>query len=249
MNRGLIVVLTVLGFSAAHGAGPLDPPHAHAAARKPNVVFLLVDDLGWGDFGFNGAEFYETPNIDRLATEGMRFNNGYAACTVCSPSRAAILTGCYPARLKLTDWITGHKKPYAKLSVPEWETRLAHSRILLPEALKEGGYDTAYFGKWHIQDQTFDRDDVAHHGFDINSGGKDIGMTDDAIQFLSQGKTQPFLAVVSYYNPHDICEWGRKKAGRTQDVAMHNGEVANPRTSRAVGGCAWCCRMHTQANM
>ena len=104
-------------------------------------------------------------------------------------------------------------------------------QISLGNQAKKGGYNTAYFGKWHIQEQTFGRDDQAHHGFDVNTGGKDTGMTDDAIQFLSQAKAtasapqKPFLAVVSYYNPHDICEWGRKKAGRTDRVTMHNGDV------------------------
>ena len=149
-----------------------------ASADKPNIVFLLVDDLGWGDFGFNGAAFYETPHIDRLASEGMRFNNGYAACTVCSPSRAAILTGRYPARLKLTDWITGHTRPYAKLSVPEWNTRMEHERVLLPEALKEGGYDTAFIGKWHLMPigkPEFEQHYPTAHGFDVNIGGREWG--------------------------------------------------------------------------
>ncbi len=97
-----------------------------SAAGKPNVVFLLVDDLGWGDFGCYGARFYETPNIDKLAEQGMLFTNAYAACTVCSPSRAAILSGCYPARLHLTDYIVGKKAPYAKLKVPDWKMKLDH---------------------------------------------------------------------------------------------------------------------------
>jgi arylsulfatase A-like enzyme len=150
-----------------------------ARADKPNFVFLLVDDLGWGDFGCYGAEFYETPNIDRLADEGMRFSNGYAACTVCSPSRAAILTGRYPARLKLTDWITGHKKPFAKLSVPDWNMRVKHERILLPEALKEAGYSTAFLGKWHLMpigQPDFEEHYPTAHGFDINIGGREWGM-------------------------------------------------------------------------
>jgi arylsulfatase A len=154
------------------------PLFVHAEDRKPNVVFLLVDDLGWGDFGFRGAEFYETPNIDRLAMEGMRFNNGYAACTVCSPSRAAILTGRYPARLKLTDFITGHEQRYAKLAVPEWEMRIAHERVLLPEAFKEGGYDTLFLGKWHLMPNgqpDFDQHYPTDHGFAINIGGREWG--------------------------------------------------------------------------
>ena len=89
-----------------------------AEEKGPNFVFLLVDDLGWGDFGCYGAEFYETPHIDKLAKDEMLFTNAYSASTVCSPSRAAILTGRYLARLHLTDWITVHKGPFAKLAVP-----------------------------------------------------------------------------------------------------------------------------------
>lgn len=148
------------------------------AANKPNVVFLLVDDVGWGDFGCYGAEFYETPNIDQLARQGMRFRNGYSACTVCSPSRAAILTGCFPARLHLTDWIAGHKRPYAKLSVPDWSMKIAHERVILPEALKEAGYATAFFGKWHLMPNgqpDFDQHTPTDHGFDLNIGGREWG--------------------------------------------------------------------------
>ncbi|MFD2256640.1 sulfatase [Luteolibacter algae] len=149
-----------------------------AASEKPNIVFLLVDDLGRGDFGCYGAQFYETPNIDKLAAEGMLFTNAYAACTVCSPSRAAILTGCYPARTHLTDWITGHDHPFAKLSVPDWNMRIDHERVVLPEALKAGGYDTAFFGKWHLMPNG-QADEQEHyptdHGFDLNIGGREWG--------------------------------------------------------------------------
>ncbi|MGJ8643248.1 MAG: sulfatase [Luteolibacter sp.] len=150
-----------------------------AQAQKPNFVFLLVDDLGWGDFGCYGSEFHETPNIDKLASQGMLFNNAYAACTVCSPSRAAILTGSYPARIQLTDWIAGHKKPFAKLAVPDWEIRMDHERVVLPEALKEGGYSTAFIGKWHLMpigEPDFDQHYPTSHGFDINVGGREWGM-------------------------------------------------------------------------
>ncbi|MCW2119039.1 sulfatase [Flavobacterium sp. 7A] len=150
----------------------------NAQNSKPNVVFLLVDDLGWGDFGCYGSQFYETPNIDKLASQGMLFNNAYAACTVCSPSRAAILTGCYPARLHLTDWIAGHKRPYDKLSVPDWKMKIDHERIVLPEAMKEGGYTTAFFGKWHLMPEgqaDFDQHYPTNHGFDTNVGGRDWG--------------------------------------------------------------------------
>lgn len=151
---------------------------ASAEQTKPNFVFLLVDDLGWGDFGCYGAEFYETPHIDDLASDGMLFTNGYAACTVCSPSRAAILTGRYPARLHLTDWITGHVHPHAKLAVPDWNMRVEHDRVLLPEVLKEHGYATGFFGKWHLMpigQPDFEEHDPTHHGFDVNVGGREWG--------------------------------------------------------------------------
>lgn len=149
-----------------------------AEDSRPNFVFLLVDDLGFGDFGCYGAEFNETPHIDRLASEGMRFTDAYSACTVCSPSRAAILTGRYPARLHLTDWIAGHKKPFARLAVPKWKTQIDHERILLPEALKEAGYSTAFFGKWHLMPNgkpNFDEHYPTSHGFDLNVGGREWG--------------------------------------------------------------------------
>ncbi|QTN34185.1 sulfatase [Akkermansiaceae bacterium] len=149
-----------------------------AAADKPNIVFLLVDDLGWGDFGCYGAEFNETPHIDKLAEDGMRFTNAYAACTVCSPSRAAILSGCYPARLHLTDWIAGHNNPKAKLKIPDWKMKIDHERVLLPEALKEAGYATGFFGKWHLMPNgqpDFEEHFPTDHGFDTNVGGREWG--------------------------------------------------------------------------
>ena len=174
MKKTVITLCAVL----AVGCHAAEAALSGAPADRPNVVFLLVDDLGWGDFGCYGAEFNETPNMDRLAAQGMRFRNGYAACTVCPPSRAAILTGRYPARLHLTDWITGHKRPYARLAVPDWNMRVEHERVLLPEALKEAGYDTAFFGKWHLMpigQPDFEEHYPVSHGFDINVGGREWG--------------------------------------------------------------------------
>ncbi|MDD7986163.1 sulfatase [Lentisphaera marina] len=150
-----------------------------AESGKPNVVFFLVDDFGWGALSSMGSDFHETPNIDQLAKSSMAFTDGYAACTVCSPSRAAILTGAYPGRTKLTDWIAGHKRPYAKLSVPDWNMKMEHERILLPEALKEAGYATSFIGKWHllpIKDEELMKDHFPEsHGFDQNIGGREWG--------------------------------------------------------------------------
>ena len=172
MKNLLSVITGALAFvSIFHGT-------QCTAAERPNIVFLLVDDLGFGDFGCYGAEFYETPHIDKLADDGMRFTNAYAACTVCSPSRAAILSGRYPGRSHLTDWITGHVRPKAKLRIPDWTMRMPHERVLLPEALKEGGYSTAFFGKWHLMPigaEDFESHYPTDHGFDINVGGREWG--------------------------------------------------------------------------
>src|SRR5262245_51701563 len=100
-------LLAIAALSAIDGAAAQES----TKARPPNVILILVDDLGWTDLSCQGSTFYETPNIDRLAKEGMRFTHGYSACTVCSPTRAAALTGKYPARLHITDWIAGHQRP------------------------------------------------------------------------------------------------------------------------------------------
>ena len=103
--------------------------------RRPNFVFFLLDDMGWKDLGCFGSPFYETPNIDKLAAQGMRFTNAYAACPVCSPTRASIMTGKYPARLHLTDWIPGRAQwPAAKLLVPSFQQQLPLQEITIAEA-------------------------------------------------------------------------------------------------------------------
>jgi arylsulfatase A len=140
--------------------------------KRINFIFILVDDWGWTDAGCYGSDLYETPNIDQLAAEGVRFTNGYAACTVCSPTRASLLTGKYPARLHVTDWIEGHPYPHARLKVPEWTKRLDHREVTIAEALRSAGYATAHIGKWHLGK-------ASHYpetqGFDVNIGGTHKG--------------------------------------------------------------------------
>src|SRR5438552_7102698 len=119
-------------------------PSAAQAVDRPNIVFFLIDDLGWTDVGCCGSDFYESPNIDRLAKQGMRFTHGYSACTVCSPTRAALMTGKYPARLHITDWIHGSKRPNAKLAIPQWTEYLPRSELTIAAALKQVGYATAH---------------------------------------------------------------------------------------------------------
>ena len=137
--------------------------------QKPNIILFYVDDLGWTDLGCYGSDLYETPNIDKLAHEGIKFTNAYSACTVCSPSRAALMTGKYPARLHLTDWIQGHKRPNAKLKVPDWQMYLDTTEVTIAEALKKTGYVTANFGKWHLGDTPEYWPE--NQGFDVNIGG------------------------------------------------------------------------------
>ncbi len=127
--------------------------------RKPNIVFFLVDDLGWADIQPNGSTFYETPNINKLANEGMRFTNAYAACPVCSPTRASITTGKYPVTMQTTDWFgadqseeeEAKKKNYNRILLPApYKEYLPLEEQTLAEALKENGYKKVAIGKWHL---------------------------------------------------------------------------------------------------
>ncbi|MEM7560040.1 MAG: sulfatase-like hydrolase/transferase, partial [Planctomycetota bacterium] len=113
---------------------------------KPNVVLILVDDLGWRDLGCMGSEYYQTPNIDALADRGVRYTNGYAACNVCSPTRAAILTGKYPARLLLTQWLPSGRWSATKNRMREgrYLSNLPLEEVTIAEALREAGYQTAF---------------------------------------------------------------------------------------------------------
>lgn len=164
------MLLALDGCSTEPAAGP--------ESARPNFIILLVDDLGWSDLGVTGSDLYETPAIDQLAADGLRFNTTYAACTVCSPTRAAMMTGMYPGRTNVTDWIRGHQRPYAKLSLPDWTMKLEHKYTSIPEALKAAGYKTAHVGKWHLLPAGEPDQDgfmPTRHGFDINIGGNQWG--------------------------------------------------------------------------
>ena len=138
--------------------------------KKPNIVFILADDLGAKDLGYSGSQYYETPNIDAIASEGVEFTQGYAACQVCSPSRASLITGQYPARHGVTDWIgaaTGQKWGdfyNTKVLPPDYNHAISDESITIAEAFKANGYKTFFAGKWHLGDETYTPE---KNGFDI----------------------------------------------------------------------------------
>ncbi len=175
MSLQPILIILAIGVLSI-GCQPTEEPEE---TRRPNVLFILADDLGYHDLSCTGSEFYETPNIDRIANRGVRFTQGYAACQVCSPSRASIMTGKFPARHGITDWIgakTGtdwrdHNRQ-SKLLPAEYVHQLPAEYTTLPEAFKEAGYTTFFSGKWHIGNEGSYPED---HGFDINKGGWEKG--------------------------------------------------------------------------
>ncbi len=157
---------------------------------NPNVVFILVDDLGWTDLGVMGSPYYQTPNVDKLAERGVRFTDAYAACTVCSPSRASIMTGKYPARINCTDWIEGWKMPDAKLKVPDWTMYMDTAEVSLADLFKQNGYTTAHIGKWHLGEDSLYW--PKNQGFDINIGGWKKGAPNRNKKLGSNGYFAPF---------------------------------------------------------
>lgn len=217
----LVVFLIIAGWGL---------PSLRAANRPPNVVLFLVDDLGWSDLHCYGSRFYETPHIDALAASGVRFTQAYAACHVCSPTRASILTGKYPARLHLTDWLPGRKDfPFQSLRAPNYENQLSLEEVTLAETLKEHGYRTAHIGKWHLGEEPFG---PTSQGFEIqiprwNKGWPKKGfhapfelegledkpgdyltdrLTDEAERFMENNREQPFFLYLSHFAVHDPIE-------------------------------------------
>lgn len=195
--------------------------------KKPNIIFILVDDMGWKDLGCYGSKFYETPNIDRLAGQGMRFTDAYASCPVCSPTRASVLTGKYPATVGITNFIGGKAK--GKLIDVSYLDHLPLEEYCLARALKQGGYTTWHIGKWHLGGDGFLPQD---HGFEINIGGCHAGspdkggyfspwtipalqnvdvpdgtyltdyLTDQAVDLILKRDGRPFFLNMWYYSVH-----------------------------------------------
>ena len=199
------------------------------ARAQPNLLFILIDDLGWRDLGCYGSSFYETPNLDRLARQGMRFTDAYASCPVCSPTRASIMSGKYPARVGVTQWIGGHA--VGRLCDVPYMHCLPMSERSVATALRDAGYQTWHVGKWHLGDALTSPE---RHGFEVNVGGcgwgapkhgyfspwhcpamedgpkgqhLTDGLTDAAIELIRQRDTaRPFFLNLSHYAVHTPIE-------------------------------------------
>jgi arylsulfatase A len=236
-HRGLMLRRALL----AGLAGVLLVAHGPGAARM-NFVFILADDLGWRDLACYGNPYFATPNIDRLAREGARFTNAYAACPVCSPTRASILTGLYPVRTGVTDWIPGRpSSEKGPIITPRTSTELKLEEIAIAERLKPAGYRSASIGKWHLGNQGFWPTD---QGFDENIGGNQSGsppkspkpyfgpfdlpnlkaaegefltekLTQAGVEFIERNKSRPFFLYLAYYTVHIPL------GARDADVARH----------------------------
>ena len=232
------------------------PPPADATNEKPNIIFILADDLGWSDLSCYGSEYYETPNLDRLAADGMRFTDAYAAAAVCSPTRASILTGRYPARLHLTDYLPGRGTTRTdKLSHAVIRESLPLDEVTIAEELKSVGYTTACIGKWHL---SADPGNPAKQGYDVVIGTHlrqrkarnfyfaPYGMenleeegptgeyltdrlTEEAVQFIEDHQERPFFLYLSHLAVHSPFEAKQEYIEQWQAKAANQGPQDGPR--------------------
>jgi arylsulfatase A-like enzyme len=228
--------------------------------RKPNILFILIDDLGIKDLGCYGSSFYETPHLDRLASEGMIFKHAYASCPVCSPTRASILSGKYPARIGMTQWIGGDAS--GKLKDVPYLHYLPLEEKSIALTLKENGYQTWHVGKWHLGDQDFFPE---NHGFERNIGGCHQGsphngyfspwdieglenaedgtyltdfLTDRAIDLIENREDRPFFMHLSHYAVHTPLNAPENLVRKYEEKARRMGlDSINP---IEVGEHFWC---------
>lgn len=222
-----------------------------SASPPPNILFILIDDMGWKDLGTYGSEFYETPNLDGLAREGMIFSDAYASCPVCSPTRASCMTGRYPARVGVTQFIGGHN--VGKLQDVPYHHVLPLSEVTSASVLREAGYQTWHVGKWHLGPRHAWPD---RHGFDLNLGGCDWGspkegyfspfqipefedgpegeyltdrLTDEAIGLIEQrDPSRPFFLNLWHYTVHTPIEAPEALVEKYRRKARHLGIDRKP---------------------
>jgi arylsulfatase A len=210
---GIGALAAITAIAADAGVVTVAAPRGQAAAAPPNVVFVLADDLGVNDLGVYGRREHRTPHLDRLASQGLRFTTAYVASPICSPSRAAIMTGRAPARLHLTTFIPGRADtPTQRLLHPPMRQHLPVEAVTVAEALRARGYATGAFGKWHLggagfspRDQGFD---VYHQGRantepGATEGGKgEYDLTREAARFVDANRDRPFFLYLAHNNPH-----------------------------------------------
>ncbi len=220
-------ILFIFGIYLCAFSSCQSPPQEEISSAPPNIVFILADDLGWADLPTYGNTFNEAPHLDRLRQEGMKFTNAYAACPVCSPTRASIQAGQYPARVGIIDYITGHWRPYEAYTVPTNRTQfLPDSIFTIGEAMKEAGYATAYYGKWHLGfgdehmpgNQGYDDWHIHRRGTFYNLKSKEAifppvdnitdsirlseALTDLSVEFIEQHQDNPFFLMLAHYDVH-----------------------------------------------
>ena len=215
MKKITLLLITILIFSCSN------------ENEKPNLLFILVDDLGWTDVSYNKSDYYETIHIDNLSETSMLFDNAYAASSVCSPTRASIMTGKHPARVNITDWIPGLDPKNRPLIGPVDRNELPLEETTIAEVLRDNNYSTFYSGKWHLGSEGHYPED---QGFDVNIGGFEKGspmggyyspyknprlsdgpegeyltdrLTLETIELIRNRDTKkPFAAFLSFYNVH-----------------------------------------------
>lgn len=215
MKKITLLFITILIFSCSN------------ENEKPNLLFILVDDLGWTDVSYNKSDYYETIHIDNLSETSMLFDNAYAASSVCSPTRASIMTGKHPARVNITDWIPGLDPKNKRLLGPVDRNELPLEETTIAEVLRDNNYSTFYSGKWHLGSEGHYPED---QGFDVNIGGFEKGspmggyyspyknprlsdgpegeyltdrLTLETIELIRNRDTKkPFAAFLSFYNVH-----------------------------------------------
>ncbi len=232
-------------------------PARAAEIERPNIVMILTDDLGWTDVGCFGSSFYQTPNIDKLAQRGMKFTSAYASCTVCSPTRASLLTGQYPARLHITDWIPGHTKLADKMRVPDWTMHLPLEEPNLAKTLGKAGYVSASIGKWHLGGGQYLPD---KQGFALNLAGTDKGqppsyvspyriatlpdgppgefLTDresiEATKFIEQHRNEPFFLYLPHHAVHQPIDGKTSVIAKYRETAKPDSPQHNPKYAALV---------------
>jgi arylsulfatase A-like enzyme len=228
------------------------------AEQPPNVVLIVADDLGAMDLGCYGSKFHRTPHLDKLAADGMRFTQSYSACPVCSPSRAAIMTGNYPQRFQLTDWLPGRPdRPDQKLNRPRLRNHLPLEATTIAELLKPAGYVCASIGKWHLGGEGFE---PTKQGFDLNIAGDAAGspqsyfapfsrpngkamsglsdapdgeylpdrLTTEAEKFITANRERPFFLYLPHFTPHTPLKAKDELVKKYPAAGTFKGQQNNP---------------------